>query len=201
MVRVEFMRGEAITPLLPALSRLRIAVFRAWPYLYDGTPEDENEYLAHFAASAGAGLAVAFDGAQPVGCSTAMPMADADEAIRAPLADAGFPAPRTAYFGESVLLPSYRGQGVGVAFFAERERHARDVLGADFAAFCAVDRPAVHPLKPADAVPLDAFWTHRGFVRLPGVACEMSWKQVDGAEEVTNRLTFWAKPLGAAPLP
>jgi GNAT superfamily N-acetyltransferase len=33
---------------------------------------------------------------------------------------------RIFYFGESVLLSQYRGQGVGVRFFEEREKAARD---------------------------------------------------------------------------
>ena len=28
--------GEALSAALPGLAKLRITVFRAWPYLYDG---------------------------------------------------------------------------------------------------------------------------------------------------------------------
>ena len=37
--------GAAITPYLPTLARLRISVFRDWPYLYDGATSYEGEYL------------------------------------------------------------------------------------------------------------------------------------------------------------
>ena len=70
------------------------------------------------------------------------------------------------YFGEAVLLAAYRGRGAGVRFFNEREAHARE-LGLDFAAFCAVVRDPADRRKPADYVPLDAFWRRRGYTPYP----------------------------------
>lgn len=201
MLRIEFFTGEAMRPYLAALARLRIAVFRDWPYLYDGSLENEQSHLAAFAACARAGLAVAFDDREPVGCSSCLPLADEDEYVLAPFRARGWDPARFFYFGESVLLPAYRGQGAGVKFFAAREAHARAVLDCDFATFCAVQRPADHPLKPPGAVPLDEFWRRRGFVPYPDLFCTMRWKQVDTEEKVANRLMFWLKPLRGAPLP
>lgn len=194
-VRVEFFAGAAMRPHLPALAKLRIAVFRDWPYLYDGEVNDEQVYLSELARSPRGGMAVAFDGAAPVGCSTCLPLTDAEPGIQAPFLDAGLDPTRYFYFGESVLLPAYRGQGIGVAFFREREAHARLVSDAECACFCAVERPADHPLRPAGAVPLNAFWQRRGYTHHPELACTMRWKQVDGADKATNRLSFWIKPL------
>jgi len=201
MVRVEFFAGAAMLPHLPALARLRIAVFRDWPYLYDGSLENEQSYLASFAACPRAGLALAFDGTAAVGCSSCLPLADEDDNIRAPFLAHGWDVGKFFYFGESVLLPQYRGQGVGVAFFRAREAHARATSDCDFATFCAVQRPADHPLRPAGAVPLDSFWRKRGFVPYPDLACTMRWQQVDSDEKVTNRLAFWLKSLTGAPPP
>jgi GNAT superfamily N-acetyltransferase len=188
-------------PYLPALSRLRIAVFRDWPYLYDGTLNVERTYMSAFARSPNSGLAVAFDGEQAVGCSSCLPLAEEDENVVAPFKARGLDPARFFYFGESVLLPAYRGQGIGVAFFQGREAHARAVSDCDFAAFCAVQRPADHPRRPPGAVPLDAFWRKRGFFPYPDLACTMRWKQVDGPDKVQNTLSFWLKSLTGAPLP
>ena len=201
MVRVEFFTGAAMLRHLPALSRLRIAVFREWPYLYDGSLENESGYLSAFAACPRAGLAVAFDGDAAVGCSSCLPLADEEDYVTAPFKARGWDLSRFFYFGESVLLPAYRGQGAGVAFFTAREAHARAVSASDFATFCAVQRPADHTLRPAGAVPLDDFWRKRGFVPYPDLACVMRWKQVDSSEKVENRLAFWIKSLSGAPLP
>jgi GNAT superfamily N-acetyltransferase len=201
MVRVEFFAGAQMLPQLPALSRLRIAVFREWPYLYDGSLENEAGYLRSFAACPRAGLAVAFDGDTAVGCSSCLPLADEDDNILAPFRARGWDVSRFFYFGESVLLPAYRGQGVGVAFFGAREAHARATSDCDFATFCAVQRPPDHPMRPPGAVPLDEFWQKRGFVPYPDLVCTMRWKQVGSPEKVENRLAFWVKSLSGAPLP
>jgi GNAT superfamily N-acetyltransferase len=201
MVRVEFFAGAAMLPHLPALARLRIAVFRDWPYLYDGSQQNEQRYLASFAACPRAGLAVAFDEEAAVGCSSCLPLAEEDDHVKAPFQARGWDPARFFYFGESVLLPAYRGQGVGVAFFQAREAHARETSDCDFATFCAVQRPADHKLRPPGAVPLDAFWRRRGFAPYPDLACTMRWKQVDSTDRVENRLSFWIKPLHGAPLP
>jgi hypothetical protein len=200
-LRVETFAGAAMAPFLPDLARLRISVFRDWPYLYDGNLAAEQRYLNSFSASPGAGLVVAFDGERPVGCSTCAPLPESDSNVRAPFEAQGIDPARVFYFGESVLLDAYRGQGAGVAFFTEREAHARAVSTCDVAAFCAVVRPDDHPMRPQGATGLDGFWRKRGFVPRPGLECRMRWKQVDTQTEMENRLAFWMKSLTGAPLP
>ncbi len=194
-LRIVTLPAARVAPLLPALARLRSVVFRDWPYLYDGDPLAEEAYLAPFTQSARAGLVVAFDGETPVGCATCLPLADADAEIAAPFRAGGLDVAAYFYFGESVLLPEYRGRGAGVAFFAAREAHARAVSDCGFATFCAVRRPNEHPLKPAGATTLHDFWRHRGYEPMPGLACVMRWKQVDTTDEVTNTLDFWRRAL------
>ena len=38
-IRVEALTGPSLIRALPSLARLRITVFREWPYLYEGTVE------------------------------------------------------------------------------------------------------------------------------------------------------------------
>jgi hypothetical protein len=73
-IDVRALTGEDIKAVLPDLARLRIAVFRDWPYLYDGTLAYEEEYLAKFAKANGAVCVVARDGDLVVGASTGAPM-------------------------------------------------------------------------------------------------------------------------------
>ena len=69
-------RGPEITPWLDDVARLRVAVFRDWPYLYDGTLDYERDYLQTYRGSPGAILVGAFDGARLVGAATGTPMED-----------------------------------------------------------------------------------------------------------------------------
>jgi len=193
--------GEEIRDIVPELARLRVAVFRAFPYLYDGDAAYEASYLQTYVRSPRAAVIVARAEGRIVGASTCLPLTDETENVIAPFLARGWDPASVFYFGESVLLPELRGQGVGVAFFAGREAHARALSTCDYAAFCAVQRPPDHPARPADYQPLDAFWTRRGFVKRPDLHCEMAWKDLGEADETSKALTFWVKSLNGAPLP
>lgn len=190
-LHLEPLAGPALAARLGDLARLRITVFRDYPYLYDGSLSYEETYLARYAAAPGAVIIGAFDGTTLVGASTALPLAEETASIRDPIDRAGFPIAEVFYFGESVLLPAYRGRGVGVGFFHARESWALSFRGIRHTCFCAVIRPPDHPARPADYKPLDGFWHRRGYRPLPGVTCTMAWKECGQAGETTNRLQFW----------
>ncbi|NKC31310.1 GNAT family N-acetyltransferase [Roseomonas sp. BU-1] len=190
----ETLSGPALHPLLPALAGLRIAVFRDWPYLYDGDGDYEQRYLRAYADAPGAAIVVARAGDRVVGAATCEPMEQAHAPVIACFRDAGLDPARTCYFGESVLLAPWRGRGAGVRFFQEREAHARR-LGLGEAAFCAVLRDPADPRCPPGHVPLDAFWSNRGYQRRPGLVVRFDWKEVGAAAETSHDLVFWTRSL------
>ncbi len=200
-LRIQTYTGDDLRPMVADLARLRTAVFRAWPYLYDGDPEDEQRYLAKYVASPLAAVVVAIGDERPVGMSTAIPLTAETENVRAPFLARGWDPARFFYFGESVLLPQWRGRGIGVDFFRQREAHALRVSSADYACFCAVQRPPDHLSRPADYVPLDEFWRRRGFRCYPDLACRIPWKEVGQPAETEHTLAFWIKSLRGAALP
>lgn len=193
-LRVEALTGAALEAALDDVAQLRIAVFRAWPYLYDGDLAYERRYLQTYRDSPGAVLAGAFDGARLVGAATGTPMEDHAADFAAPFAATGLELSDVFYCAESVLLPEYRGQGVGHRFFDIRERHARK-LGRRYVAFCGVMRPDDHPARPPGYHPLDAFWRGRGYAPLPGVVAEFRWTDIGDSAETAKPLQFWMKEL------
>ena len=193
MIATRRLTGEELTAALDDLARLRIAVFRDWPYLYDGSVEYERDYLRAYAAP-GAVVIAAYDGARMVGAATGAPMEDHAEDFASALSGQPMPMEDVFYCAESVLLPEYRGQGLGHAFFDGREDHAR-ALGRRYSAFCSVIRPADHPARPADYRPLDGFWRGRGYAPLDGAIATFRWKDIDEPSESPKPLQFWIKPL------
>lgn len=191
----ETLSGAALTARLDALAGLRIKVFREWPYLYDGDAAYEARYLAAYAASPGA-LVVAASTAkgEAVGMATCQPGREASERLRASWQAAGLDVDALCYFGESVLLTEYRGQGAGVRFFIEREAHARR-LGLSIAAFCSVVRNENNPRRPQDYTPLDDFWRKRGYTPRPDISTVMQWREVGDTRETPHALSFWIKNL------
>ena len=194
-VRIERLTGDRLQALLPDLARLRITVFRAFPYLYDGSLAYEERYLRTYVEAADSVIVGAFDGTAVIGASTGLPLVHEPPGLTDTFAAHGFDVAKVFYFGESVLLPEYRGHGVGVAFFREREAHARALGRFDWASFCGVVRPPEHPRRPADYVPLDAFWRKRGFAPVPGMVGSITWRDLDEAEESAKPMQFWVKRL------
>ena len=195
MIAVKTFSGAQVAPHLDAVAALRIAVFRDWPYLYDGDADYEQRYLATYAQSARSLFVLAFDGARVVGASTAIPLEDEMESIRAPFAARGWDESDVFYFGESVLLHDYRGRGLGHRFFDEREAHARRFGGFKATSFCSVQRRADDPRCPSAYRPNDAFWRKRGYAPLPGFQCEIEWPEIGNSASIPHALQFWARAL------
>ncbi|MFC0267718.1 GNAT family N-acetyltransferase [Kushneria aurantia] len=187
--------GAQIRSRLDELAELRIRIFREFPYLYDGSIGYEHDYLESYATSDNSLCVLVRDGKRAVGMSTALPLAHEDEAFIAPFRAQGLDIDTVCYFGESILLPDYRGRGLGVRFFDEREAHARALPNVRLAAFCAVERPPDHPLRPADYRPLDAFWQRRGYHARPELRARFAWQDIDASQPTHKTLSFWLKAL------
>jgi len=194
-IRLEALTGARLDRHLDDLARLRIEVFHDFPYLYEGTIDYERDYLRSYAQSRGSVIVAAIDGGHLVGAATALPMADEPDYVTAPFRAARYDIARIFYFGESVLQKRYRGTGIGVRFFEYREAHARGFGAFDWMAFCGVDRPADHPARPADYVPLDRFWAKRGFNRHPELVAHFSWRDRGDSSETKKPMVFWMKKL------
>jgi GNAT superfamily N-acetyltransferase len=194
VIRVARLTGDDLARALEDVARLRIKVFRAWPYLYDGDQAYEARYLQAYRESEAAILVGAFDGERLVGASTGTPMEDHAQDFAVAFEGQGLDLKEVFYCAESVLLPGYRGQGIGHAFFDAREDHAR-AMGRRYAAFCGVVRPADHPLKPEEYQPLDPFWRKRGYAPLEGAVARFRWKDIDQPNETDHALQFWLREL------
>ena len=192
-VTIVAVSGREILSYLDDVARLRIEVFRDYPYLYAGSLEYEQEYLQSYAACDESIFVLALNGTEVVGVSTGLPMLAADEAFQRAYGQRGDDLSKIFYLGESVLLPKHRGRGIGHAFFDEREKQARH-CGATLATFCAVIRPEDHPRKPAGYRSHNIFWKKRGY-ELNGLRAQLAWEQVDQGGEVENELVFWERSL------
>ena len=187
--------GNELNEHLLDVARLRIRVFRDFPYLYDGDLDYEKRYLQTYSQSQGSVVVLAMDEDRVVGASTAIPLEHETQEVIAPFVAAGYATDSIFYFGESVLLPEYRDRGIGVSFFEHREAHARQTGGFTQCCFCAVQRPADHPARPADYQPLDTFWEKRGYKRQSDLVAYYSWKESGEQEESPKPMVFWMKSL------
>lgn len=191
---VEALRGAEIECELDALAALRIAVFRDWPYLYEGTADYEKHYLQMYLDCPDSLAILVWDGDTCVGASTVLPLTAAPAELQQPFVDAGMALNEIDYFGESLLLPAYRGQGLGVKFFELREAHAR-ALGLNSCAFCSVVRDEQDPRKPGDYSGNDAFWRKRGYVPASTLRATLAWPDIGEAQSSDKPMAFWMRWL------
>jgi GNAT superfamily N-acetyltransferase len=190
--------GREIEPWIGDLARLRITVFRDFPYLYDGTAEYEENYLQTYVNTQDSIAVLALDGDTVIGASTGLPMADETPEFQQPFIEQGYDPAKVFYCAESVLLKEYRGRGVYKHFFTGREGHARRLGRFDWCCFCGVQRPEGHPLRPADYAPLDAIWNKFGYAKHPELRTSYHWKDIDQDAETDHEMMFWLKSIREA---
>jgi GNAT superfamily N-acetyltransferase len=192
-IRIQRLSGEALCHYIPELARLRIEVFRDFPYLYDGDYEYEKNYLQTYINCPESVIVLAFDEDAIIGASTAIPLKYETTEVQKPFIAKGYKPDDVFYCGESVLNKAYRGLGIGVRFFEQREAHAADLGGFKHITFCCVERAVDHPRRPAGYVPLDAFWNKRGYVKHPELKTSYTWKDLDETEASAKLMTFWLR--------
>jgi GNAT superfamily N-acetyltransferase len=193
-MRINTLAGLELIRVLPDIARLRIEVFRDFPYLYDGSAESEETYLSALSRSKDCMIAAAEENGRIVGCATGSALIGHHGEFAAPFRGADYDPAQIFYCGESVLLPAYRGRGLGHKFFDLREAHAI-ACGYRYSAFCAVIRPENHLLRPQDYSPLDAFWEKRGYRKAPGVVATFHWKEIGQTRESEHAMQFWIREL------
>lgn len=194
-VSIQRLSGDDLNACLRELARLRIRVFRDYPYLYEGGTDYEEKYLQTYADAPDSVMVLAKEGEAVVGASSGLPLVAETPNVIQPFTARGYDPARIFYYGESVLLPEYRGLGLGKRFFAEREAHVRELGRFDIVCFCAVERPVDHPRRPVNYRPLDDLWNRQGFVRHPELRTTFSWRDLEETTESPKPMVFWLKRL------
>lgn len=188
-------QGSEIESVFDDLARLRIAVFRDFPYLYEGSIAYEKDYLKTYSQSERSFLFAVYNGSDMVGATTAIPLRDETDDIRRPFEEANFPINSIFYFGESILLPEFRGLGLGHRFFDEREAHARRFGTFTTTCFCAVERADTHPARPSDYRPNDQFWLKRGYTKQDSLRSTLDWPDIGETVSSSKTMVYWMRDL------
>lgn len=188
-------RGSDARRFAKDLGELRLKVFFEYPYLYEGTLAYEEKYLETYFKSQHSFIFLVEDAGRIVGATTSIWAEEEEENFKKPFLSAGINPQEVFYFGESVLMPEYRGQGIGKKFFEERENFALTLPFIKYLSFCAVERPADHPLKPQNYKPLDSFWKQMGFHKAEEVKTSYNWKDRNDKVESSKTMQFWLKKI------
>ena len=195
-IKVRAVSKEFAREHLLEIAALRIKVFKDFPYIYAGSVDYEVKYLDRYFKAAHGTFILAFDensGDKIIGVATALPLKEEDDFVKKPFLELGKKIDEFFYFGESVLLPEYRGQGLGHSFFDEREKVALSFPQIKTTVFCAVERPVDHPMKPANYRPLDEFWKKRGYQKDSQLISKFEWLDIGEGHETEKNMRYWVK--------
>jgi GNAT superfamily N-acetyltransferase len=193
-LRIIRLKGQEIVPFISELAALRIKIFHDYPYLYEGDLEYEKKYLKTYTDCPEVILVLVFDQDRIVGASTALPLKFETPNVIEPFRQHIYNINSIFCFGESILLPEYRGQQIGKQFFAERENAARE-QGYKIATFFEVIRSPDDPRRPSYWHPLNSFWEKLGYEKHSELNSSYSWKEIGETEESPKPITFWLKQL------
>lgn len=188
------LKGQDIFPFIHELAKLRIEIFKSYPYLYDGDLDYEYNYLNTYVKCKESIMVIALDHDRVVGVSSAIPLEFETIEFQKPFLENGINVKDVFYFGESLLQVAYRGRGVYRHFFTEREAAAKE-YGSKIAAFAAIERPLDDPKKPKDYVPLNSVWEYFGYEKHPELCMYYEWKEIGEVQKTSKPLIFWLKKL------
>ncbi len=191
--RVWTYSGQEARDYFEDIARMRITMFREFPYLYNGSFEYEKEYLEAYFKSLNAKILLVFDtNNEIVGFSNSIPLAEELDEIKAPFKEHGLDLNHYLYIGEVMLKEEYRGKGFARQFFTYHENNAR-TNGYDYTVFMTVDRTEDDLDKPKDYVSPDAIWNHFGYTKDKNLSITMDWPSVDQSRDSKNTLSIWWK--------
>lgn len=189
------LKGEEARPYARALAELRLKVFWDFPYLYEGTEEYEMKYLETYFKANDSFILLLKDHHRIIGATTSILASEEEDSFKKPFLAFGLDPATVFYFGESVLLPEYRGKGLGKIFFNEREKFAKTLPQVRTLSFCAVVREDDHPLRPVGYMPLNSFWESQGFRLQPGLTTAYEWQDRNEATSTAKKMQYWIKNI------
>ncbi len=193
-VSLKAFSGEGARPYLNQIAALRIDHYREFPYLYDGSFENEKRYLDPYFNSKNSKILLVFDLDKVVGFSNSLPLAEESDWLVKPFERADLKPSDYLYMSDFILKAPYRGKGLLRRFFEAHEKNAH-INGCSKLAMMTVKREPSHPQRPEGYQPLDDMWRHFGMDVVPECEIVFLWNQVDTKKEEHNRLQVWSKTL------
>lgn len=194
-IHVRAFTGATLKTYLHSLAKLRVDVFREYPYLREPNLLEETAYLKRFCTSKEAIGVLVFDNTTLVGASLGIPLSLETEEFQKPFLENALDPNAYFFFGESALLKNYRGRGIGHHFFDVREAHVLQYKKYKHICFCTPQRPENDPLKPPGYLLLNDFWRKRGYIHTPEFNTTLTWKEIGKKEPEAQVMTFWIKDI------
>ncbi|MEC7838747.1 MAG: GNAT family N-acetyltransferase [Chlamydiota bacterium] len=190
---IKLLRGREIIQYIHKVATLRIAIFREYPYLYQGDISYEERYLRMYSRTKNAILVIAENDNEVVGAITGLPLAESMQEIKDLFVKKNIPAERIFYLGEIILLPEYRNKNIGFMMYQQFEKAVNEMQLYKKIALCEVVREEKDLRKPQGYKSLDSFWNRQGYEKHKDLVAEFSWQEIEADVETMHPMVFWIK--------
>ncbi len=148
-LKIECLSALEAKKYISDFARLRINVFREYPYFYEGSLEYEKAYLGEYFLCNDFYALAFFDGERICGMGTLIPLESSFAEIKELFAKLKLDAKDYLYFGEVILEAPYRGKKLLPIFMAEAFKVARK-LGLSKIAYMSIVSSKSDKLRPAN---------------------------------------------------
>lgn len=193
-MEIRLLHGAAIAPYIDDLARLRLTVFREFPYLYDGNLDYEAEYLATYARSGRSLVVLALDGGQVVGASTGLPLVDETPSFSSPSWPRAATRPRSITSANRCCCRPTVARAWGALF--HRARVLRPQAGrVRLLRFLRGGAPGRAPAPAGRLQAVARFLAQPRLLHEPSLRTSYSWRDLDEQEQSAKIMSFWLKAL------
>lgn len=186
--------GREARPYCDQLAALDMAIFKEWPYLYEGTLEGEAQYLENYFKSEKSLFLLLMRGDAIVGSASFIPLEEEIDEIQSPFKVAGLPCNDYLYVGVVMILKEYRRPGLIRALYEHALEYAKSI-GKRAGALAMIERPADDSRRPADDRPLDGMCQAFGFEKQDGLEVHVEWTDITTHMPAPVVMKIWTKKL------
>ncbi len=206
MFKLIILRGTQITACISTLAQLRIALFREYPYLYDGNIKYESQYLKEYANEPNAMLHVVYYGDEIAGMFSGMPLTSHSGIVielSQAMQNRGLDnIDKYYYYGEVLISPRFRKIGIFNLLFLSLNYEAKN-MGFTDSCLLTVERSAEHPQKPIGYNQSDGMWKRQGYKR-NGIIIDFEWPTIHlegNTYTIKNPMAAWETSIIQAARP
>lgn len=189
------LKGKELLSNIPELTKLRLTIYREYPYLYEGDPLFEESYVSLFANSSDALLIVAKVGNRIVGALSGLPLDSAQKEIQDVFLASKMKLKECYALCDVVVLKEYRNRRVATILYEEFANQLRKMKRYKKVVLWQIVRAQDDPKRPNDYFSPDNFFGKQGFKKHPEYTCVLRWKEISEKEERAHRFEFWLKDL------
>lgn len=191
----EVFKGSEVIPHLRKLIEIRFLFYRDYPYFYDGTIEDEENYLRWYSNSENTLLVLAKSGENIVGAVIGLPLPESLEENKDAFQNIEVSPCELFYLGDNMVIKELKASSVQEQMYHQFEHAVKQLGKYKEIVVCEVERDVDDPKKITNDIFGEFAWNTQGFIREPNQIVNFSWKEIGDSTSSNHRMVFWRKLL------